>query len=621
MEKLSFYLKNQLVNPPRNWRESEIELNFNIRQGEAKQRFAITDYDFVLENAKIIQQHIADGYIFEGLPLRIEIDSASGNTILFDGYLDIPNSGDLSDKITSNCKLVENESTDWLNDVADSFTFEYLYKETGSITDSDFIKVPYILSSIPNYTNSAIALIGVYVMAKEVKEQIHTITKFVADMPVYYVFSTYIKLILYIIYLILLIIALIKLVKELLLLILQPVKYHSSMSAALLLQRGAEHLGLTIFAPDFQQGGTFEKMHIIPEKYYVPENDKENKILGYTKPETTKNGYYKGTFGDLLRDLKDLINGKVFVKNGRIYLVRQDYRIGNPQYTMPPIENNYYRYNADEFNSNVFLTFQTDMQDKNTIHEYLGTSYQVQFKPNTVVNQKMVLMKGLKETRFRFALAKTKRKLTTPEKLMEGFIKGVGKILGALVKAVNKIINVLNKVITAVNKILNILKKIGIKLNFKLPLIPTFNPPNFADKFVSRIGMLALENDNFGVTKVALLDVKSNPKATKISSENDAVLTAKNIYNAYYSVTDFVPSDSKPFGNQYKLQTFTNVPFTHENMLQVKDNNTIFANNGQEAEIDSLKWNPFKQTAEVKVRIPYLYTTNLRKIESEPDGQ
>lgn len=621
MEKLSFYLKNQLVNPPRNWRETQIELNFNIRAGETKQKFVITDYDFVLENAQLIKQHISDGYIFEGLPLRIEIDSASGNSVLFDGYLDIPNSGDLSDKINSNCRLVENESTDWLNDVADSFTFEYLYREYGSITDSDFVKVPYVLSTIPNYTNSAIALVGVYVMAKEVKDQIEKIKSYVADMPVYYVFSTYIKLILYIIYLILVLIALVKLVKDLMLLILQPVKYHSCMSASTLLSKGAEYLGLTIFAPDFQPNGTFELMHVMPEKYYVPENSVEKKILGFTKPENTKDGFYKGTFGDLLRDLKLLINGKVFVKNKVIYLVRADYKIGNPQYTMPPIENNYYRYNADEFNSNVYLTFQTDMQDKNTIHEYLGTSYQVQFQPNTVVNQKMVLMKGLKEVRFPFALAKTKNTLTTPEKLMEGFIKGVGKFLGALVKATNTVIKVLNKVITAVNKILKALGMIGIKIKFQLPLIPLFSPPNFAEQFVSRIGMLALENDNFSTKKVVLLDVKSTPKATKINNDNFTKLNAHYIYNNFYYTTDFLPSNDKPSGNQFKLQTYQNVPFTHDNFLKVYENNTIFANNGNECEIDSLKWNPFKQTAEIKLREPFLYTNNLRKIELEPDGQ
>jgi hypothetical protein len=625
MDKLSFYLNNQLINPPNNWRELMLEINDDKDAVETKQTISITDFDFSLENSKIIHKFVTDGLIsgvgiFEGLPFRIENDGINGNTIIFDGYLNLPESGEFTDKVVTTTRAVQNYSLDWLNDVADGFSFETLYKD-GDITKDDIIKVPYIISAIPDYIASAVSVVGIYVIAKEVKDAIQKIIDFIPQMPLFYVFSSYIRLILYIVFLILLIIALIKMIKQLMNLLLQPVKYHSAMKVSTLLERGASKLGLTLYAPDFQSGGNFENAVIIPEKYYVPENKKNKNFHGYTDPNEVPDGFYKGTFADLIRDVKPLINGKVRINGNQLNLVRTDVQLGNPLYTMPDIEQFKYRYNADEFKSNTYITFKTDMSDNNTLHYFTGTSFQVQFRPKVIINNKMVLMKGLNEVRFNMALGKEKTKLTLVEDLFDTFTKGIGAVLGVLVKATNAIIKVLNVVINAVNKVLKALAFIGIKVKFQLPNIPLFNPPNFSDTFTNRIGMLALQNDYFNDKKIVLLDIKNEPKKTKVHASNSIRMTAKFIYNNYYFVNDFIPTTEIPNGNQFIKKIFQNVPFTIADYLKVKKNLYIFANNGLTCKIDSLKFNPFKQIAEISLRIPQLYTTNLYKIETEPDGQ
>lgn len=90
MNQLNFYLQNNQINPPKNWTEIGIECNF--QDGEFKsQQVTINDWDFVRENIDVIQGWISAGYIFEGMPFRIEeVQEINGNVItIFDGFLDL----------------------------------------------------------------------------------------------------------------------------------------------------------------------------------------------------------------------------------------------------------------------------------------------------------------------------------------------------------------------------------------------------------------------------------------------------------------------------------------------------------------------------------------------------
>lgn len=626
---INFYLNETKVNPPQNWRELGIELNFDKDRGSEVQQTTLTDFNFVNENASIINKWITDGIIngvgvFEGIPLRIELERDGLIENVFNGFLDLTQLSSLTTNRAS-AKATETESVDWLNDVADSFTFSYLY-DVGKITDDNFVSVPYIINSVPNYVEAAVSVIGVYLMVKEIKDAIQRLKEVIAELPIYYVFSTYIKLILFIIYLILLIIALIKLVKQVILLLIQPVKYHKAMSFLYHCQVGAQALGLTFRSP-ILESGTYSDAYLLPRKYYNPINSKDSQLLGFTEPSIEQRGFYTGTYGEWLRQMIKMFNGKLLFKGTELWLVREDESNDNNQYQMPAISNNYdfrnagLTFNTDEFNANTLISFVTDGIDKNTIQEYLGTSYQVILEPARVINQNMTLMKGLDEIRIPFALAKRKETFTDVEKIFNTFLKVFDVIVGALVKVINAVIFVLNLIITLVNNILKKLAQIGIKIKFQLPLIPKVKMPNFKQDIENRIGMLKIEKDIINVDKVCLLTLGNSAKYNKLHVDNWKLMTAKALYENFYYSRSFMPSQNKPNANQYFLYSYQNVPFSFNDYLKVKQNNCIFTQNGEKAIVNRLKWNIWNQKAEIKLRINKLYTNNFKATYLEPDGR
>lgn len=614
--KLNFYLADTKVNPPKNWQEFGIELNYTSEN--INQQVTLTDFEFVLENADIINKWVRDNFIFEGVPLRIEVERLGVVEKVFNGYLDLKQTSKFSkDRIET--KAIAKDSIDWINDKADAFTFAFL-KDKGYISESDFDSMPYILNSVPNYMQSATSILAVYVMVREIKSAIQRLIEFVAELPVYYVFSTYVKLILYIIYLIALIIALIKLVKQVILLLIQPVKYHAVMSVKTHFEKGCEYMGLT-FQSDIFDSAPFKDAYIMPEKYYNRVNSTDKEILGFTSPAPEQIGYHKGTFGDFIRDMKAIFNAKIIVKDGIMKFVRRDYVNPSSTYILPPVYQPYYNYNTSEFNANTYLKFQVDTLDKNTIQEYKGTSYQVILEPQRVLDAQNSLMSGLNEISINFALAKTKTDLTVPENILNEFLKVFDVIAGAMVKVVNAIITVLNKIISVVNDILKKLSTIGIKVKFELPSIPTVSMPSFATIFENRKGMMKIENDNTGIQKIFLMTKGSSAKYNKIHVDNGTYFSAKYLVDNFYYIDLFLPTDDRPNGNQYLLKTFNNMPFSFDDYEKIKENSSIFTIDGKEAIIDSIKWNIFKQTADIDFRISQLYTNNLKVNYLEPDGK
>lgn len=625
---INFYINSTLVNPPKNWKELLIELNFDTDKKGSNEQVTITDWEWVNENAEVINKWITDGLtsgvgVFEGVPFHIEVERNGVIETPFNGYLDLTSTKFSKNRITT--KAVEVNRIDWLNDVADGFTFSFL-KDKGNITDGDYTSVPYILNSVPNYIESAVSVLGVYVMVKEIKDAIHKISEFIADAPVFYVPSTYVKIVLYIVYLGLILIALIKLIKQMVLLIIQPVKYHKAMSLKRHLEIGATHLGMTFDSPILNEA-PYNDTYIIPQKYFNPTNSKEKQILGFTEPSLLQEGHYKGTYGDLLRECKKIFNAKIIIEGTVIKLVRQDYTGSTPAYILPPVSNNYdyknaeFELNTNEFNANYLISFVTDSVDKNTINDYLGTSYQVITQPNRINNLNMRLMKGFEDVRVNFALAKRKNELTVPESIFNAVLKVLDVILGALIKVVNEVIKLVNKIIQLVNNALKRLNAIGIKINFQLPSVPSISNPNIGTIISNRIGMLRIEKDMFNVQKICVLSVASNYKNTKIHVNNDTYFSAKYLYQNFHFIQSFVPSSSKPNANQYYLKSFTNFPFSFDDFVKVKENNSIFTNDGEEAQIDYLKWNVWNQKADIRVRINKLYTNNLIETYLEPDGK
>lgn len=624
MESIRFFLNNVEVNPPFNWQELSLEMNFDkdVIQSQVK----LNDWRFVRENATVINDWVQSGItggvgIFEGIPFRIEITDGPTTETPFNGYLDLTEGLHLAcDDVTTTAK--EKAKIDWLNDVASSFSFEYLYEE-GIITQSDFIWQPYILSSVPNYRDSMLAAMVVFSVSTEVEsaltELIGLSVEIATTDPIE--IDAIIRAALYVVYLSLLILALIKIINDFLALIIQPVKYHAGMKAKTLFEKGCEHLGLTFKSSIFDD--EFAELVIMPQKYYVKENLDDSRIKGFITPDSNEQvGYYKGTFADYLLAMKTTYNGKYqLTDNGELIFERKDYAPHAPGFTIPPIEQRFQRYNTNECHGNYLVEFLTDGTERNTIDDYTGTSYQVTLRPKTYHDNQLVLLKGQSTRTIPFALTKRKEEFTVPELIIMDFLNVFDALINGLVAAVNGIIKVVNTITKTINAIIKALKLVGIKVNAQIKLIKPLPKSNLSLKISNRLGMMLLESDYFSVPKVFIIQRGSESKKNKISAINSQVLTARYLWNNYHYIDSFYPSTDRPNGNQYIIKEYNNVPFCLDNYMYFRDNNYLKDSDGREGELISLLWNPFKQTANIRVKLSELYTNNFRKVEYEPSGK
>lgn len=619
MIKQNYYLNNTIVNPPKNWRELDIELNFD-RDGNAIQQVSITDFDWVRENAQTITNYVTNGFLFEGIPLRIEAEYGTNVQTIFDGYIDLTDNARFSD-FECNVKAVEREKIDWLNSTADSFTFEYL-ENIGSITSSDYEFMPYVINSIPDYKESAIALVSAYIVVEQIKQAIEKAKDLIADLsnPLTTI-SAVVKASLLVIYLAGLLIALVKFIKDIITMLIQPVKYHACMSIQSQLEKGAAYLGLD-FESSILYDTVFEKSYLMPEKFYNPVNTGDNRILGYTSPNTIEQiGYFKGTFGDLLRHVKKIFNAKVVLKDGKLFLERMDYNITPPTYIVPDIYQPFYTTNADENRSNYYIHFDTDIADKNTLQEYLGTGYQVILRPQIVQNSGLELMKGLEDVFIPFALAKRKTELSVPERIIRVFLQGLDLIINAMISIVNALIQGINAVIGVINDVIDALDFIGININLVIPSIPQLSYVSLVNLIDNRIDMLKIETDLISKPKIFLMDKGTQPKFNKLTSGNETYFSANYLYNNYHYINSFVPTNDKPKGNQYLKYEYPVVDkFGMTEYLQIVDNNQVI-HNGNDAIIESVKWNVYNQKASMRFRVNTLLSSNFAQTILEPNGQ
>ncbi len=625
---IRFYLDNVEINPPADWQKLEFELNFERDKNNSK--VTISEWNFVRENADKIHAWRNGGLIggpgvFEGLPFKITVDNSGTTKTLFDGYLDLTEDAIYADKQYVTTQAKEKAQIDFLNDVAYGFGPEYL-KKIGSITASDYIFMPYILSSVPNYRDSFIAVLGVYTVTMQLLQQVTELTNLVIAAANPFEGTALIRLIVQIAYIVVLLIALVKLLKDLVNLLIQPVKYHACMKVKTQLEKCAAFVGLNFSSEIFDPGSPFENLVILPEKYYVATNTGDNRILGFTSPNTTdQNGFYKGEFGDLLTEMKKMFCSKLVIKNDAagnptLYLLRRDKGLTPPLYQVPQVDERAIKLNTREFKSNYVVGFEVDLIDKNTIQEYVGTRFQTIITPATTTAGNPALMKGIENVTINFALAKTKKELTFPEKVVLEFLDVVSVILNGMIMVVNAGIDIYNEVAELINKIIDKLDTIGITINISLNSITPLEPVDFGELIDNRIGMLKIEQDNTGKQKLFILDPGTAPKYNKVHSSNETVVNASYLYNNYHFITSFIPSSEKPQANQWWEKDLKGISFTWQNYLEVLENNQCLNASTLDSEVMYIKWNPFNQTSNIKYRVNQLYSTNFIETKFSSDG-
>ncbi len=631
--KATFELDGIEINPPNNFRELGIEVNYDTDGND--QALTVTDWEFgVGDRSKgndgnvmcLNQLYDKTGQqVIEGKPFKITLDDEAGKRyVLFDGMIDLWDAAYGSrDKFSGivTAPAMEMGKIDWLNDRADSFTFEYLYSQ-GEFGRDMFVPVPYIIVKKQDAFEIVTTLVTTFLIIDKLKEEITKISQLITSAANPLEMSAIPRFVLQVTYLIGLFASLIPLVVRIMNMLMPPVKYHQTMYVKDLFQIGCDHIGLK-FKSSILQQYPYNKMVVMPEKYNLTENTGPFAgLAGDLGFNNDKTGYFQGTFGDLIRKYKTMFFAKVVIANGVLYFEKQDFRLGTNGIKVPfSFENkDIFRLNKEHFIATMIVKFLTDLNDRHTIQEYPGTSVQVTLRPRIKSNPTRLLLKNFDEATIEFALGKRKASLTAIETILKDFLVIAQVYVTAVVSAINIAIDAINALIKILNGVLKALAIIGIKIKARIGSIKKLQTPNLPAAITNRIGMLKMESDYVSVAKVLIIDQATNPVNTKISPDNATYLNARYLFDNFHCLKSFVSiNGSKP--NQYKLRESDEIPFSFADFETIRNNNTIFTDEGTQGEALSIKYNPFRQTATITFKEEYVYITNLDAVIDEPTGK
>ena len=678
---------------PINWQNAFINLSFDKDSVIAKSKGVVstTEWEFISKTATFLSDYkgygLTGGFgVLIGVPFQWELTDDNQREIIFDGYLDLSKATFECDKVTT--KSTETKQIDDLNSKVDSFTYEYLLS-LGRLTPSDYQYVPYVKLPVQNLAMELVmALIQVTILIIQLTEAIKSLLNFIIGIATF-TWGDILKILTQFVYVIFLFAAVGTAIKNLVKLLIQPVKYHAGMTELRLMQVGAEYLGYdfasTILEDDYPNAV------IIPEKWNINTQENDDLVTGFTQVDqlltlintttnhTNEQGYYNGTFGDVIRALKIKYNAKIVIEDGAaggnkvIRFERQDYiKDISELYEIPAIDNNgRYTLNADEFKANYLIEYQLDSSNKAGYLSYDGTVFQATISANNFQDKDLVLMRGLENKSIPFAKGSRKNELTKVEQLLGPLLNTVGGIIGEIVTIWNTV--VLNTWLSnqnqfgdlnAVINVLNNLPLAGLDLepiptdgSATIEDMPLIDPSVFGIYGDDRIGIMQIEGDFLNIPHNILLTPTANAEisnpfvfesngelidlslyfpaintsgdfvSNKLIENHDFEAGATNLWNKYHSINSFVPntngsttdlSDSKH--NQWVLYDFENVPFCMADYLKVKSNNNItFA--GKVGRIESLEWDVYNQKANISFRVNELWTNNLEIKYNEPIGR
>ena len=410
---------------PINWQNAFINLSFDKDSVIAKSKGVVstTEWEFISKTATFLSDYkgygLTGGFgVLIGVPFQWELTDDNQREIIFDGYLDLSKATFECDKVTT--KSTETKQIDDLNSKVDSFTYEYLLS-LGRLTPSDYQYIPYVKLPVQNLAMELVmALVQVTILIIQLTEAIKTLLNLIIGIATF-AWSDILKILTQFVYVIFLFAAVATAIKNLVKLLIQPVKYHAGMTELRLMQVGAEYLGYdfasTILEDDYPNAV------IIPEKWNINTQEDDDLVTGFTQVDqlltlintttnhTNEQGYYNGTFGDVIRALKIKYNAKIVIEDGAaggnkvIRFERQDYiKDISELYEIPAIDNNgRYTLNADEFKANYLIEYQLDSSNKAGYLSYDGTVFQATISANNFQDKDLVLMRGLENKSIPFA--------------------------------------------------------------------------------------------------------------------------------------------------------------------------------------------------------------------------
>ena len=613
------YIQGKLVLPPKNYQD--VYLQGNKDNDGLEVATTVQTFEWINEEAAILKSIFQNGVsggqgLLSGVPHIIKLVEDGTTITIFNGYIDLQTARFDQDLVIADS--VPRLSIEWLDQVADSINFETLW-DSGLIPRTKIVFVPYVLNSIPNYKDLMIVSLTTTFITLSLQKQTSTIIALAPEIAsIIAAPSGVFRLISEVLYTITLLISVFVLINDLIDLIIQQVKYKPAMSLNTHILAACQALGVK-YESDILTSPELVNLHIIPASYANPEAQSDNRIQGFLQGNPNEQtGYYKGTFGDLLREIRELFNLRIVFRSNTLHIERRT-KTNKATFTLPSHYNPKFETNASEFVSNYEISFAYDTTERTTIDQWTGNNVQVMLEYKIApIDGQLRLLKGLNRISTRFSRGFAKTKLTQPEKAINGFLRVSQKALGALVTVVNGATKVINKVLDAIDKIVRVLNNLGANIEFE-PDRPKKIEKKKDTIIDNRLGMLSLENDYFAVDKLVILDVNADPIKTKVSQLNALVLDAENIYRAFHQDASFDPSNSE--NAQRFIYNYENVEMNLTEFDQVIKDGAVKLPDGTVCEVISYEYNAEDRLANFVIEEKKIYTNNVVSRIIKPTGQ
>jgi hypothetical protein len=642
MSQLDFYLDTTKVNEDiENWRDLEIEVNFTEGIGKIK----TGNLDFVGSISDKINTWNANGLtggpgLLEAPPFRIEV---CGGEVVFSGGIDTAACETLYECDKISAPLRESSRGDFLDDRANSFSFAYLaspsmINQPGYLSQTDYVLVPYVINSIPNYLEAITGIISLFVMVKELQQTIDKVADLIAGLQgaiipvappvaltVGMILWAIFQIVAFLVYAVILVIAIIDLTMLIFSSLIQTTKYKKGIRVSTLFQKACDYLGF-IFSSSILINSPYKDLVILPKKTAFDTNTSMN--YGFVNAITNLNfkfkqyddavhpgstGYFGGTFGDLINAMEDVFNAKTTpVKNSAgvttLHFERADFFASYSTYRLPNIKFEPHATNACELAGNYYLTYALDSNETNTYDQYEGNNCQHIDSPVAVNNKGNILIRRIDERRLIFARAKMKTQNSPIEDIFNVLYNVTKLVYDVFWGFVNISLAPLMLLLAGVSAILS---AAGINVPaITSPLFPPF-PPN---PLGNRNGMLLLSSDFIGVPKLLIVDSNNH-----VSASNEQLTSAVYLIDYFHFInftyTTVMSDMTTPHfsHNQWLIYKDKEIPFCCGDYLAVLNNNYIKTYDNQNARIDTLVWNPYKDLAKITFRVKEIWTKNIQE--------
>lgn len=615
--------------PPKNWKATIMHLLYIAQQPNATLQG--TDYEWDGINAKEMGLYWDGGLsgstpgIGEGPGLRIYGCAGSTRIKFLEGYVDLGNIKTLRSCDSIKAPTKETGRVDWMADIAAVITPAFLrslpVNSPGRIIPAtDFKLTPYCISEIPNYTQASLVAVSIFLTIREAREIVKEIGQIIqeltgaaatatatAGLSIGLVVAAIAKCLIYVIYLSALIIALVNMIKTLITNIIQAKKRKACMLARVMFTRLCQRLNMTFSSSILNNPSSpWYNDTWMPRKTVMPANlnplnmfkRPADEGVGFpNKPDVY--GYFDGNYRDFIKEYCNKYNAEIAIIGNVMYFEEAHAYNNVSQMQIPatgPVGNAFnnpepYGTNYSELPANLLVIYQVDDSERNTTHDYTGTSWSVTVSQNSVVNIRNVASGKAVAVRLNCALARRKEYLTKIENLMNQLING-------LFGFVNVFVNVLNSMITVINWVIGIFGG----NNTAVPAIPSL-PTNVVN---NRIGWMLLSNDSFMIPKT-FIGIQSGLD-WKIAPTSMTYLKAQALGQYFHG------KNLGTRGNQQKIYPNKEFPFCCEDFVKILNRNVATSPLGLPAKFKELKWYFSDEMArEVEYRVFSNFTNNLQE--------